>query len=307
MSGSPMKASNSQLVQAYGELNSCRLVAERFGMCAQSVHERLKRIGVVRKQNVFTRDDEERLIREYEDYVNSGRLEELADSMGRTPQFLCRKASRLGITNKARSKAHMSAGMSARAKDWHARNPHPRGFQGKSHSHSAREAISLNSRRYWDSRTQEQRDEHLMKSLKSRKSPPAPRPNASWKGGWREVGGRNIYFRSRWEANYGRYLQWLKEKGEISDWWHEPETFWFDGVKRGCVSYLPDFLVEESTGERVYYEVKGWMDQRSKTKLRRMKKYHPSVKLILIDAAQYRSLERKLRGLVPGWEWGSKV
>jgi len=120
--------------------------------------------------------------------------------------------------------------------------------------------------------------------------------------GWREIGGRRVYLRSKWEANFARYLQWLKDKGQIQEWEHEPETFWFDGIRRGVCSYLPDFKVTEKAGSLTYYEVKGYMDAKSKTKLARMKKYHPAIKLVVVDEAWFRASNKTLRGLVPGWE-----
>lgn len=128
------------------------------------------------------------------------------------------------------------------------------------------------------------------------------RLGASWKAGWREIGGLRKFYRSRWEANYARYLEWLKGLGEIASWEHEPKTFWFDGIKRGCVSYLPDFRVVEKSGAEAYHEVKGWMDDRSRTKIKRMAKYHPSVRLVVVAAKQYREIARKVSTLVPGWE-----
>ena len=124
------------------------------------------------------------------------------------------------------------------------------------------------------------------------------------KSGWREIGEKRKYYRSRWEANYARYLEWLKSIGEIYGWEHEPETFWFDGVRRGCVSYLPDFRIYEKSGAVVYHEVKGWMDPKSITKIKRMAKYHPSVKLIVIDQKAYKSLAKQVSGLIKGWESG---
>lgn len=129
-----------------------------------------------------------------------------------------------------------------------------------------------------------------------------PGRNASCKAGWRDIGARRIYFRSRWEANYARYLQWLKDIGHIREWEYEPQTFWFEGIKRGARSYLPDFRVTENSGSVTYHEVKGWMDDRSRTCLKRMRIYHPNVRMLLIDAKAYRSIVRKARLLVPGWE-----
>lgn len=111
-----------------------------------------------------------------------------------------------------------------------------------------------------------------------------------------------IYVRSSWEANWARYLNFLKKHGEIQDWVYEPETFEFAGIKRGSKFYTPDFLVIEKDGSRVYYEIKGYMDAQSKTKLRRMKKYHPNIKIIVVEKKQYYAVARKVRGLIPNWE-----
>lgn len=120
--------------------------------------------------------------------------------------------------------------------------------------------------------------------------------------GWRDIGGQHCYFRSRWEANYARYLQLLLSVGKISGWEHEPETFVFAGLTRGCTTYLPDFRVYNKDDSIEYHEVKGWMDPKSKTKLKRMKKYHPTVVIVLIDRKRYNAIGKTVRGIIPGWE-----
>jgi hypothetical protein len=97
------------------------------------------------------------------------------------------------------------------------------------------------------------------------------------KAGWREIGGKRNYYRSMWEANYARYLEYLKRHHLIMDWEYEPVTFWFESIKRGVRSYKPDFRVTDSDGAVVYHEVKGFMDTKSATKLKRMSKYYPLV------------------------------
>lgn len=157
----------------------------------------------------------------------------------------------------------------------------------------------------WESKTSDERSEMMLKQLKTRARNgklAINQPHGSWKAAWREIGGIRKYYRSRWEANYARWLQWRKERGEIANWEHEPETFWFEGIKRGCVSYLPDFRVTELDGSLTYYEVKGWMDSRSKTKLRRMKKYHPQVKLIVVGVKEYKAFAKSAKLFIVGWE-----
>lgn len=120
------------------------------------------------------------------------------------------------------------------------------------------------------------------------------------RGGRREdLGGQ--YFRSGWEANYARYLNWLKARGEILEWVFEPQTFVFHGVTRGALSYTPDFKITEKDGSVVFHEIKGWMDGKSKTKLRRMSKYYPEVRVIVIGEAEYKAI-KKFSAPIPGWE-----
>jgi len=113
------------------------------------------------------------------------------------------------------------------------------------------------------------------------------------KKGWREVAdGNKYYFRSGWEMNYAKYLDFLVKNKEIIKWEYEPDTFWFEKIKRGVRSYLPDFKVYENNGKIAYHEVKGFMDSKSKTKLSRMKKYYPDIKMELIDEKRYNAIKK---------------
>ncbi len=120
--------------------------------------------------------------------------------------------------------------------------------------------------------------------------------------GWHTIGGQRSYFRSKMEANYARFLQWRKEQFQILSWEHEPHTFWFDGIKRGVNSYKPDFRVVHNNGAVEWIETKGFMDSKSKTKIKRMAKYHPTVKLLVVDAKAYRQLAAVFSRIVKGWE-----
>lgn len=111
-----------------------------------------------------------------------------------------------------------------------------------------------------------------------------------------------IYVRSAWEANYARYLNFLKKQKEIKDWHYENKCFEFEGITRGCQRYYPDFEVENLDGSLEYHEVKGYMDQKSRTKLKRMGRYYPDVKVVLIQAADLKEIRRKLGSLIPDWE-----
>lgn len=179
---------------------------------------------------------------------------------------------------------------------------HPKGALGMKHTDEVKKASSDRSKKMWENMSEEKKDEFSKRSSLLGQKNTMNRMNASWKADWREIGGIRKYYRSRWEANYARYLQWLLENKQIQKWEHEPQTFWFEGIKRGVMSYLPDFRVTENDGSIVFHEVKGWMDDRSKTKIKRMAKYHPDVKLIVIDSKGYKALEKKAKLFVKDWE-----
>ena len=108
--------------------------------------------------------------------------------------------------------------------------------------------------------------------------------------GWFDINGRRLFFRSKWEANYALYLDFLISKGTIKSWSYEPDVFTFEKIKFGTRSYRPDFKIECNNGSFYYDEIKGWLDPKSKTKLRRMKKYFPAVDLRLVGRKQYLAL-----------------
>lgn len=114
------------------------------------------------------------------------------------------------------------------------------------------------------------------------------------------IGGKKKYWRSGWERKYAKYLQWLKERKEIKDWDFECETFWFLAIKRGTRSYLPDFKVTNIDGSIEYHEVKGYMDAKSKTKIKRMAKYHPEITLKIINGEWFKR-NKNLALIVKDW------
>ena len=116
----------------------------------------------------------------------------------------------------------------------------------------------------------------------------------------------NLFFRSSWEANYARYLNWLKDLNQIKDWQYEPDTFEFFSIKKGTRFYTPDFKIMNLDDSIEYHEVKGWMDEKSFTKLKRMAKYYPEIKLVLIDQYVYVPIHKEMKNLIPGWEMSIK-
>ncbi len=142
----------------------------------------------------------------------------------------------------------------------------------------------------------------LVTQKKKLVKPPAKSRVFNSSQGYRVVGGRKIYFRSAWEVNYAIFLEWLKQKKQIQEWEYEPMTFWFEKIKRGVRSYKPYFRVLRLDGSHYWVEVKGYMDSKSVTKIKRLKKYYPDEQLQVVEKKWFQEHRRKLPILCEAWE-----
>ncbi len=182
-------------------------------------------------------------------------------------------------------------------------NPHPKGMLGKKQTINCIDKLKVRVKKYYEDLTPEQKALQYTKMVNTqRKKGNYDRKHGSWSSAWRTIGGKTKFFRSSWEANYARYLEYLKTEGQILEWEHEPETFWFLNILRGARSYLPDFKVTNLDCSHYWVEVKGWMDSRSKTKIKRFAKYYPLEKLVLIQAPWFKINSPKFESLLEGWE-----
>jgi Holliday junction resolvase len=98
------------LASAYAEHGSIWKVATMAGICAETVRKRLNRAGIATNGSgqPWTDADTLRLSVEYQAFANAGRLDDLAKAMGRTKQYICRKARECGLTNKKRERPYIS-------------------------------------------------------------------------------------------------------------------------------------------------------------------------------------------------------
>lgn len=112
--------------------------------------------------------------------------------------------------------------------------------------------------------------------------------------GWFDIGGEQMFFRSKWEANYALYLNFLVKQREILSWEFESDCFVFEKIKFGTRSYRPDFKVVKNNSDIEYHEVKGYMDKKSATKIKRMAKYYPHIRLILVEKDAYNSIKNSV-------------
>ncbi len=112
----------------------------------------------------------------------------------------------------------------------------------------------------------------------------------------------DVYFRSKMEANVARWLTFLKAQGVIEGWKYEPLEFFFAAIKRGVRFYKPDFRVQETADSHYWIEVKGYLDQRSKTALKRMAKFYPGERVEVLTSKAYRQIVRDFAPLIQTME-----
>ena len=192
---------------------------------------------------------------------------------------------------------------SRRNKRWIAEHGHPKGFLNGTHSDASRRKMSEASKSMWGKEgglvnSQEHRQILSDRAVAGHKRGLLGGGYSRGRMGTYNINGREIYFRSLWEANYALYLDFLAAQKQIKAWQFESKTFWFEAIRRGVRSYKPDFEVENLDGTIEFHEVKGWMDAKSKTKLKRMAKYHPDVKMIVVAGKQYKEITQKLSGVI---------
>lgn len=106
------------------------------------------------------------------------------------------------------------------------------------------------------------------------------------KGGFREDIG--FYVRSKWEANFARYLLHTKQEFQ-----YEPDSFLLPDGR----TYTPDFKVGD-----VYYEIKGWWTSTAKEKYQLFCEQYQNVSVQIVDEVMYRKLVEQYAPLIAGWE-----
>jgi hypothetical protein len=308
-----------EVVRQHYLTHTHKQIADMIGASLSAVRNACSRNGWIKRNDQWTDDELARLIAWYTKPGAQGkdtmRLQDLAEDIGRTKSNVCRKARSLGLTQ-ARRKLELPSSrdaMSARSRKQIRENGHPRGALGMAHAPETLAVISKKSKKAWA----RLKAKPVLMCLRKAQT---VRTNIERYGTASPVQavnqGRNVYsrcrrgvrddlgffVRSRWEANYARYLKWLESRGEIAAWEYEPLTFRFDGVSRGPYTYKPDFKVVDTDGTVSFHEVKGWMDSASKGKLKRFAKFYPQYKLVVVDQKHYRSIERTISRVIQNWE-----
>jgi hypothetical protein len=287
-------------------------IAANLGRTIGSVRKRCSTLGLNHKHPALPEGVKAYIKQWYSEHSLKGdlQLDQLALLLGMDKANVCREARKMGLTDITRKlNKDMIGERAERQKRNIATNGHPRGMLGKHHSDDFKAKQSKDKKKWAANETPMERYLRTTKIIQTRierygTAGPSflisSNPYSRTKSGKREDL-NNQFFRSSWEANYARYLNFLIQQGEVASWEFEPKTFVFHGVERGQLTYTPDFKVVYPDGSYEWHEVKGWMDAKSKAKLKRMEKFYPDEKLIVIGADEYRALA-KWSSLIDGWE-----
>ena len=286
-------------------------ISKKLNKSKSAVRNKAYSLGITHKEKYYTEDEIWFLKENYDKMTYT----DMAIILEKNKANVCRKCKELGLkktkNNKSllvevKEKYKFTEEDRKKSKETIKRKNelglHPKGYLGHKHSEETRKKLSQASKKGWDNMTEEKM---IIRNAKQRQTrikngtlnpmTKQKNPYSRAKGGKREDL-NNIYFRSSWEANMARYYNFIGVK-----WEFEPKTFIFENITRGSVSYTPDFYLPE---EDKWIEVKGWMDGKSKTKLKRFAKQYPEEykKLQLITEKEYNEIKKKVAPFIKNWE-----
>lgn len=128
-------------------------------------------------------------------------------------------------------------------------------------------------------------------------------------------------YRSLMERRWGLYLhflgyrRWTDKATDPQDgglWYaYERRTWLFPNIRGKNHSYTADYECWPALPDPdrrghyqlnyVCYEVKGWLDGDSNTKLKRMAKHFPEVPIVVVDEYLFKRYTTGASGVIPGW------
>lgn len=276
------------------------------------------KLGLNTKFKPFTEEEKERIKNYYLEHKDDLDLCMLSKEMNRQKTSISRYARKIGLTDICRKNTEESikkskiglqnyykteAGKQAKVKakellSYYAKNKHPKGMLNKHHSADTRKRMSESHIELSKNMAYEEKHQIAMKAVKTKRDKgiihTGENAYSRCKGGHRKD--IDHYFRSSWEANIARLLNFKSIK-----WEYEYKRFNFENEIEGVLSYQPDFYLPEYN---IWIEVKGWMDDKSKKRLELFKIYYPDEykNFILIDQKYYYSLEKEYSNIIENWE-----
>lgn len=281
-------------------------IANHLNRTKRAIISKASLLGVSKPHN-YTEYEKQYIRENYKSF----NLREIANHLNRPKENIVRWARENGIERTGKKKEFVKEKVyadpketfkkkSKSMKEWHANHTHP--FLGKKHNEKVKKEQSKRAKNYFENQTEEEKNKRRKNQRYSRIKNGTLYVHGNGETGYSR--GRNGYrkdlgkyfFKSAWEANYARYLNYLNIK-----WEYEPKRFIFHNVEYMPISYAPDFYLPEYDQ---WVEIKGWKDEKSKKRLNRFKEHYPEEykKLILIQEKEYAEIDEKYKDIIKNWE-----
>lgn len=283
-----------------------------------SIRAKKTSLGIKSEKNKPFTEKEKQIIEEwYKKYGDELNLDDLSKLLNRPKTSICRYAKKIEMTDQTRMSAERRKKIGQLGLKYsktekflenskigqkllieRSKNNHYRGMLGKYHTNETKKRMSISHKENWKKKSEEEKQKIVDRLKSSRREnnnyTKAENAYSRCKGGFRED--LNQYFRSSWEANIARYFNFLSLA-----WEYEPRRFNFEDIESGVLSYMPDFYLPQLD---IWIEVKGWMNEKSKTQLNYFEQFYPEYysKLVLIDEEKYCEIESDFKYTVSKWE-----
>ncbi len=130
--------------------------------------------------------------------------------------------------------------------------------------------------------------------LQGKENPHFGKPNEYYKGHGRSKRKdlNNMFFKSKWEANFARVLNYWK-----IPWEYEKTRF-----NLGDCTYCPDFKIFDPEVPPYFVEVIGFFDDIHKKKLKLFQEKYPNEQIQIIHKIEYEDLKHKFSNIIESWE-----
>lgn len=264
-------------------------LAETLHRTEAAIRNRKNKLGVKRGNCLPFSDEELELIKEYYSKGDGVDLIKLSKIMNRPKTSISMKAGEMGLTKYGNFTTEHKKIAVELMNNGRIGMEHPRGMLGKHHTEEAKEKMSIASKERAANMTYEEKHEIAMKAVETRKKKGTLNNTTSNAYSRTKSGKRkdlnNQFFRSSWEANVARILNYLN-----IEWEYEVKRFVFESDNEfGVDSYQPDFYLPKLN---LWIEIKGWLDEKSKIRLELFKEYYIEEynNLIFIDQSFYNLL-----------------
>ena len=287
--------------------NSHYMTVKELAKCLNrtepSIRNRKYVLGVRKGNCIPFSNEEKRIIKEWYTKDIGVDLDELSKLLNRPKTSVSMIAGRMGLTRYGNYSEKRRKECGEQIRKVITSIEHPRGMLGKHHTQEAKEKMSAFHIARAANMTYEEKHEIAMKALETKKRTGTYMNTTSNAYSRTKSGKRkdldDAFFRSAWEANIARILNYLN-----IEWEYEPKRFFFNGENLSVDSYQPDFYLPKLNK---WIEVKGWMDEKSKARLKYFQEQYPeqNENLILINQDFYILLRYKYFYL-PNWEDYSK-